>query len=94
MAASQLAATLQSDLEAAQQELADRLLSCATAIEKAASLQAELETVKGTVCCLEGQLEAALQGVAAEHGHQAAMQSPSCILQVKLKGVSVLAVCV
>ena len=90
LAASQLTTALQAALEALQQELADRTQSCATATDKAATLQAELETVKGSVSSLEGQLEAALLDLAAEQEkRQAAMQSPSCILQVDFQGIPI-----
>ena len=87
LAARQRAAGLHTDLEAVQQELADTVKSCATATETAATLQAELKQVEGTVSSLEGQLEAVLQDLAAEqHRHQAAVRSPFCTLQVKIGG--------
>lgn len=87
LAASQHATNLQTDLEAVQQELADQTLTCTTAAEKAATSQAELETVGRDVSALQEQLEDALHGLEAEQQRHEDVKQTAEGLQLRVQDV-------
>lgn len=70
-----------------KQELDDQTQSCVTATDKAATLQAELETLGRNVSSLQGQLGGALQDLIAEQQRHKDVQKTAQDLQAQLQGV-------
>ena len=87
LAAKQHAISLQTDIKAVQQELADQMHSCTTATEQATTLQTELITLEHTICSLKGQLGTALQDLAIEQQRHRNIEQANEGLQVQLQGM-------